>query len=479
MRNLFQMSLLCISLVASAANAADYLVKFNKIGKEQDRFLARQGGKLSLVSKEGRLFKWTTAQAENAAMQVATWDASVAYVQPNFTIRLFNNPSIEANRAAIMHAMKNMPLDAFDFGGGYSDNPDIKPAPSQSSGTDPMLANEWGINQIGAPSAWTRSGSGAGIIVAVTDTGVDYNHQDLIANMWRNPGEVDGDGIDNDGNGYVDDIVGWDFAVNDNKPYDMTVDLFSLMFGGGNPGHGTHVAGVIAAKLGNGVGIAGVAPNAQIMALRFITEKGQGTTESAIQAIDYAVANGARIINASWGGEKGTEDDSALVEAIERAERAGVIFCAAAGNGRANAAGTAAEGFDNDNDAKPMVPATLGIANIVSVAAIDVNEQLGVFSNWGARSVQLGAPGVKILSTVPGDRYQDTVIDLGFLGITAHWDGTSMATPHVAGALALAWSDNPNMDYQQVINSVLGATKPVSALQGKTVTGGRLDLSGL
>lgn len=479
MRNLFRMSVLCISLAAGVSHAAEYLVRFDKIGHDQERFTKFHGGKLELVSQAGGLFKWTTDQEKQDVMEVATWDDSIAYIQPNFTIRLYSNPSIEANRAAIVKALSSgaNPMDF--FGGGFTDNPDIKSAPSQKSGADPMLPNAWGIQQIGTPSVWTRSQSGKDFIVAVTDSGVDYNHEDLISNMWRNTKEIPNNGVDDDKNGYVDDIVGWDFAMGDNKPYDMSVDLFSLLFGGGNPGHGTHVAGVIGATHNNGIGIAGVAKDAKIMALRFITEKGQGTTEAAIKAIDYAVANGAKVINASWGGEKGSEDDTALTESIQRAEKAGVIFVAAAGNGRANAGGTGSGGYDNDNDPKPSIPATLAINNIISVAAIDVDEKLGSFSNWGNKTVRLGAPGVKVLSTVPGDRYQDTVIDLAFLGITAHWDGTSMAAPHVSGALALVWSDHPTWTYQQVIDAVMKGTKSVAGLSGKVVTGGRLDLSGI
>lgn len=469
--------MLCISLAAGVANAAEYLVRFDRIGQEQANFTKNHGGKLEMVSKEGVLFKWTTT--ERSADELPTWDASVAYIQPNFTIKLTPNPSLEAVRAAYRKALATSPLDDDPIGGGgfggpaLADNPAFKMPPSEKSGADPLLPKAWGMKQIGAPSAWTRSSQGKGVIVAVTDSGVDYNHEDLIANMWRNPGEVPDNGIDDDHNGYIDDLVGWDFAMNDNKPYDMTVDLFTMIFGGGNPGHGTHVSGVIAAKMDNGIGIAGVAPQAQIMALRFITEKGQGSTDAAIKAIDYAVANGAKVINASWGGEKGDEDDSALVEAIKRAEKAGVIFCAAAGNGRQG------KGFDNDSDAKPMIPSTLAISNILAVAAIDEKEAMGTFSNWGVRSVKLGAPGVQIMSTVPGDRYQDTVIDIPFLGMTAHWDGTSMATPHVSGALALAWSDHPSYSYAEVMDSLMKATKSISSLSGKVVTGGRLDLPGI
>ncbi len=486
MRNLFRMSVLCLFFAAGASQAAEYLVRFEKIGSDQERFTNHHGGKLELVSRTGGLFKWTTEHTKKQMAEVSTWDDSVVYIQPNYTIRLFANPSLEVARTAFLKAMAENPglfedddgnpFD-FGFGGGYADNPEIKSPSSQKSGSDPLLGNAWGLKQIDAQPTWGRSQSGKDFIVAVTDSGVDYNHEDLISNMWRNTKEIPGNGVDDDKNGYVDDIVGWDFAMNDNKPYDLSVDLISLMFGGGNPGHGTHVSGVIGATHNNGIGIAGVAKNAKIMALRFITEKGQGTTESAIKAIDYAVANGAKVINASWGGEKGDEDDTALTESIQRAEKAGVIFVAAAGNGRANSAGTGAAGYDNDNDPKPSIPATLPINNIISVAAIDVDEKLGVFSNWGNKTVRLGAPGVKVLSTVPGDRYQDTVIDIGLLGITAHWDGTSMAAPHVSGALALAWSDHPSWTYQQVVDAIMKGTKAVSALSGKVVTGGRLDLA--
>lgn len=484
MRNLFRMSLLCISLAAGSSYAAEYLVRFESIGQEQAQFVKAHGGKLEIVSEPGMLFKWTTT-AEVEKSDLPTWAPSVAYIQPNFVIHTMQNPSLEAVRAAFKKKMESEnPFDddggGFDLGGGgYADNPAIKPATRGKTGSDPVLGKAWGMKQIGAESAWKRTAAGKGIIVAVTDSGVDYNHEDLLNNMWRNSGEIPDNGIDDDKNGYVDDIVGWDFAMKDNKPYDMTVDLFSLLFGGGNPGHGTHVSGVIAASLDNGLGVAGVAPKAQIMALRFITEKGQGSTDAAIQAIDYAVKNGAKIINASWGGEKGDEDDKALVEAIERAEKAGVIFCAAAGNGRADMAKGTSAGFDNDSDAKPMIPSTLNIENIVSVAAIDVKEQMGSFSNWGVRSVKLGAPGVQVMSTVPGDRYQDTVIDIPFLGMTAHWDGTSMATPHVAGAMALAWSEHTSWTYQEVVRSVLDATRSISSLSGKVATGGRLDLAGI
>lgn len=213
------------------------------------------------------------------------------------------------------------------------------------------------------------------------------------------------------------------------------------------------------------------------MALRFINDSGQGTTENAIKAIDYAVKNGANIINASWGGEGGDGEDKPLREAIERARDKGVLFVAAAGNGRLNKSSGKAEGFDNDSDAKPMVPASLDLDNVVAVAATDSEENLAVFSNYGKKSVKIGAPGVKILSTVPGDRYQDTIVNLWITKVT--WDGTSMAAPFVSGALAVIWSQNPGLRWDEVKDILLRKATSLSALSGKVATDGRLELRGI
>lgn len=447
--------------------AQEYLVRFNESdARLQAEFLQRNGGQLTEVSAVGKLFKWTSDQNRSLS-----WDRNIKYVQKNHTYQIFQSPSLIEQRKALQAAALRLGLAATPK---PSDNPEILNPGLQATGADPLLNQAWGMFTVGANVMWPKTNQGKGIIVAVTDTGVDYNHTDLIANMWRNKGEVAGDGVDNDKNGFVDDIVGWDFASNDNKPFDLTLSLLEILFQGGNPGHGTHVAGVVGAKLNNGQGTAGVAPQAQIMALRFITEKGQGADADAIKAIDYAVANGAKIINASWGGEKGEEDDTALFEAIKRAEAAGVIFVAAAGNGRMNAQMTASEGFDNDNDPKPMVPASFDIPNIVAVAATGDKDDLAGFSNWGHKSVKLGAPGVKILSTVPGNQYQDTVVDLG--SVKATWDGTSMASPFVSGSLAVVWSQSSALTASQVISDLLSRVTPVAALKDKVATEGRLDL---
>lgn len=478
------------------ASTHEYLVKLKP--EAVQGYSAVFGGRLELVSQEGSLYKWTTdTQLEHANKQglfvqngwrsmnagVANFlNRSIEYIQPNFKIQLTPSPSLMANKDKVLAALGNEPMG---FGTSYADNPAVKAPKKQSTGADPLLKKAWGIPLSGAEAAWKTQGQGKGIIVAVTDTGVDYNHQDLINNMWRNPGEIAGNGKDDDGNGYVDDIVGYDFASNDPFPYDMTTETVQTLFSGGNPGHGTHVAGVVGAQMNNGVGTAGVAPQVKIMAMRFITERGQGETAAAIKAIDYAVNNGAKVINASWGGEKGEEDDTALIEAIERAEKKGVIFVAAAGNGRSNPDGSHG-GYDNDNDKKPAVPASYDIPNIVAVAAIDSSEKLASFSNWGAKTVKIGAPGVKILSTVPGDRYQDTILDgdplgwlLGLLVGEITWDGTSMASPFVAGALAAVWSTDTTQTWEQVRDKVLDNAKAASDLKGKVVTDGRLELRGI
>lgn len=462
--------------IGFAANlfAAEYLVEFYK-NSPQDlaQFTKSHGGTLTLVSKAGNLYKWTTAQDLN---RLDISDNNVVSIQKNNVIRLIENPSIVKNQAAIRELARTNKLQITD-GPAYPDNPEITNSVQQATGSDPMLSKQWGFTQIKGAAAQS-SAQGKDIVVAVTDTGVDYTHPDLVNQMWRNSKEIPGNGIDDDKNGYVDDIVGWDFAANDNKPYDLSLSLIDILMSGGNPGHGTHVAGVIGAAANNGMGISGVAPKVKIMALRFISEKGQGTTEAAIKAVDYAVENGASIINASWGGEKGEEGgDDELLKAIERAKAKGVLFIAAAGNGRVDQAAGKAVGFNNDTDPKPVLPATFNLENMITVAAIDVNEKLGEFSNYGPKSVHIGAPGVNILSTVPGNRYQDTIIELGSMKIT--WDGTSMATPHVVGATALLWSTDPNMKATVVKEKLLGMSVKIPALTSKVVTGGRLDLGGI
>ncbi|MEK7355528.1 MAG: S8 family peptidase, partial [Bdellovibrionota bacterium] len=239
--------------------------------------------------------------------------------------------------------------------------------------------------------------------------------------------------------------------------------------------HGTHCAGNVAAVANNGKGVVGVAPDAKIMSLRFLSEEGMGDTAGAIKAIDYAVKMGAKVLSNSWGseGEDSAEEkeNKALRDSIQRAEDAGVLFVAAAGNGHQGV------GYDNDTDAKPAYPASYDHDSIISVAAIDVDDKFGSFSNWGRRTVDIAAPGVKVFSTTVGGLYSDMVIDL--FGIQASWDGTSMACPHVAGAAAAFWSKHPTYTLKEVKKAILDSAAPIAVAKGKLVTEGKLDFDAL
>src|SRR5918999_1287399 len=262
-----------------------------------------------------------------------------------------------------------------------------------------------------APEAWNTGTGTAATVVAVIDEGVDVSHPDLRNNIWKNPGEVPGNGVDDDRNGYVDDVNGFDFANDDASVYDPDpID-------GSGDEHGTHVAGTIAAEGNNGAGITGVNWQAKVMALKFLGPN-SGSTLDAVEAINYAVAKGADISNNSWG-YVGSPSRS-LKDAITRADNAGLLFVAAAGNG-------GADGVGDDNDANSTntnYPSSFSNPNIISVAATDNRDRLASFSNFGASTVDLGAPGVNVLSTLPGNRY-------------GYYSGTSMATPHVTGVAAL------------------------------------------
>lgn len=311
---------------------------------------------------------------------------------------------------------------------------------------DPSFGSLWGLHNTGqsggvpdadidAPEAWDVHTDASGIVVAVIDTGVDWDHPDLASNMWTNPGEVPGNGVDDDGNGFTDDVYGWDFVNNDSNPDD-------------DQSHGTHCAGTIAAIGNNGTGVSGVTWNAKIMALKFLNSSGSGYTSAAISCVQYAIANGANIMSNSWGGGGYSQ---ALSDAITAANNAGILFVAAAGNSNSN------------NDVSPHYPSNYPQDNVISVAATDRYDNRSSFSSYGLTSVDLGAPGSSILSTVPGGGYGTK-------------SGTSMATPHVSGAAALVWGQNPSLTHLEVKDRLLSRVDPISGLAGLTVTGGRLNV---
>ncbi len=322
---------------------------------------------------------------------------------------------------------------------------------------DPQFSLQWGLNNtpdsggtedadIDAPEAWEIETGGRDVIIAVIDTGVDYNHEDLADNIWRNVNEIPDNNIDDDNNGYTDDVVGWDFvdassgyagedfSDPDNDPMDKL-------------GHGTHVAGIAAAAAGNGKGIAGVAHGSRIMAVRagYKDSSGSGVLESAdaAQAIIYAADNGAKIINLSWGDYI---ESSLIKTAIAAAAEKGALICAAAGN---------------DNSSDLMFPAATDNPNIISVGATDNNDARAYYSGYGDW-VNVSAPGKNILSTKPGNSY-------------GYMSGTSMAVPHVSGIAALLLSGNPEITPLEIKARIMDSSDYVESLDGKNITSGRVN----
>lgn len=325
---------------------------------------------------------------------------------------------------------------------------------------DQNFPQQWALNNTGqtggtpgadinAIRAWDiATGSRNQIIVAVIDTGIDYTHPDLAPNMWVNEAELNGQpGVDDDNDGVVDDIYGYNSIDGSGDPMD---DFF----------HGTHCAGIIGAVGNNGLGVSGVCWNVKLMAVKFLDSSGSGLTSNAIKCIQYAVNKGANVLSNSWAGGP---YDQALKDAIDAAGAQGVLFVAAAGNSAGN------------NDNTPAYPATYDCNNIISVLSTDHNDAMSYFSCYGLTTVDIGAPGSNILSTFP--TYQTTAMKSdGFPTYYATISGTSMATPHVSGACALVWSQNPLLSATDVKNIIMTSVDPIPSLSDKCVSGGRLNI---
>jgi subtilisin family serine protease len=400
----------------SVSKKAEVLAKLN--GKVKEKIMTKMMAKLG--DSEG---------IELVEMPMAAFDAlarvkglaEVEYAEPNYVYQHF--------------ATSNDPY--FTNGSLWG---------TYGAATSP--ANQFGSH---AAVAWANNKTGSNTVyIGVIDEGVMFTHEDLAANFGVNPGEVAGNRVDDDGNGYVDDVRGFDFANNDATVFDGTSD-----------DHGTHCAGTIGAVGGNGKGVAGVVWNVKMLSGKFLGNTG-GTTANAIKAIDYftdlKTRHGLNIVatSNSWGGGGFSQ---ALQDAITRANNAGILFVAAAGNNASN------------NDATANYPSNYNVANVIAVASITNSGALSSFSNYGATQVDLGAPGSGIWSTIPTGKGKNVVS--GY----ASYNGTSMATPHVSGAVALYASLNPGATAATIKSAILSSVTATPSLAGKTVTGGRLNVS--
>ena len=370
----------------------------------------------SNLGMEGLILVKTSGTSVTDAVQTYESSPYVLYAEPDYILSIPNNET--ESKSILSGSIQN------------------------SIPNDPLFGNLWGMHNTGqeggtagtdidAPEAWDIFTGSSDVIIAVVDTGVYYNHSDLASNMWVNTADPI-DGIDNDGNGYIDDYRGWDFYNNDNDPMD-------------DNSHGTHCSGTIAGVGNNNIGVTGVNWNAKIMPLKFLGASGSGSTSDAISAILYANKMGAKVISNSWGGGSYTQ---ALKDAIDASPA--VVVCAAGND------------YGNDNDVNPYYPSSYNSTNLIAVASIDRYDNISSFSNYGLISVDLGAPGSVIQSTTLNNTYGNK-------------SGTSMATPHASGIAGLVFGYYPNITSEGVITRIMNSTDPVPDLLNKTVTGGRVN----
>ena len=352
----------------------------------------------------------------------------VAYAEPNFEIRLSKPSRKASSKDLLLHKTKD----------------------TETTPNDPMFKEQWALNNVGqnggkekahldALKAWLKNKGSQDVVVAVLDTGVDYAHQDLVNNMWFRPDNIPA---------YKDDELG---TIDDKRGFNSDNNLQDPM---DKNGHGTHCAGVIGAEGNNNQGITGINWKVEIMPLKFLGSGGFGSTKNAIEAINYTIDRkkagvNVRIISASWGS---TMYSKALEDAIRAAGEQGILFIAAAGND------------STDNDKRPHYPSNYNLPNVISVAALDRNDALASFSNFGAKTVHIAAPGKDILSTWLNDQYREA-------------SGTSMATPQVAGVAALIVANNPKIKVEELRKRLLNSIDKLDILNGKVENSGRLNAS--
>ncbi len=426
MRKIIAMVLLSLTFMAQAHDAVpnEYLVRFKDVPSGR-AFLAdkasRAHGQYRILKAAVYPFahlKITNVGNARQILKEIVGNPNVAYVEPNY---IFTIPAGISTSDRALNARMGQPQDE-------------------------RFKELWGMRNLGdnggvagvdinAVKAWNITRGNKKVIIAVIDTGIDYTNPELAPQMWKNPKEIPGNGKDDDGNGFIDDVYGYDFANHDADPMDDHM-------------HGTHCSGTIAA-VHDKVGVAGVMNEVQLMAVKFLSGSGGGTLEAAVEAIGYATRMGAHVMSNSWGGGPFTQ---ALYESIKAATEHGSVFVAAAGNNGA------------DVDKTPFYPASYGtkIPGVISVAAIDRAGKPASFTNRGKTSVHVSAPGVNILSTVLGKKY-------------AFLSGTSMATPHVSGVVGLVLSKEGTRAIPAMRDRLIKTSKAHRDVENISVSGGFVD----